>query len=127
MKPRAHLARGFFPKVTDQVAIGKELRKKWKKTLWREVAYPEKKHGAGSGPGRELLAIEKDVATSTAKTDSIFRRTLIVDEELLAQATGAVVELLSDPNPRGPDDPRLRESREHGLGRVHAVTYPAAP
>jgi integrase len=30
------------------------------------------------------------------KTDSIFRRYLIVDEELLAQATGAVAELLGD-------------------------------
>lgn len=28
------------------------------------------------------------------KTDSIFRRYLIVDEELLAQATGAVADLL---------------------------------
>ncbi len=30
------------------------------------------------------------------KTDSIFRRSLIVDEELLALATGAVAELLGD-------------------------------
>ena len=30
------------------------------------------------------------------KTDSVFRRYLIVDEELLAQATGAVAELLGD-------------------------------
>jgi integrase len=30
------------------------------------------------------------------RTDSIFRRYLIVDEELLAQATGAVAELLGD-------------------------------
>jgi integrase len=30
------------------------------------------------------------------KTDSIFRRYLIVDEELLAQATGAVAEMLGD-------------------------------
>ena len=41
------------------------------------------------------------------KTDSIFRRYLIVDEELLAQATGAVAELLGDPSPsRTPDSPR---------------------
>jgi hypothetical protein len=39
------------------------------------------------------------------KTDSIFRRYLIVDEELLAQATGAVAELLGDPTPRPPDVP----------------------
>ena len=32
------------------------------------------------------------------KTDSIFRRYLIVDEELLAQATGAVAELLGKPD-----------------------------
>ena len=31
------------------------------------------------------------------KTDSIFRRYLIVDEELLARATGAVADLLGDP------------------------------
>lgn len=30
------------------------------------------------------------------KTDSSFRRYLIVDEELLAQATGAVAELLEE-------------------------------
>src|SRR4029077_2546790 len=30
------------------------------------------------------------------KTDSVFHRYLIVDEELLAQATGAVAELLGD-------------------------------
>jgi integrase len=39
------------------------------------------------------------------KTDSVFRRYLIVDEELLAQATGAVAELLGDvrrPNEREP-------------------------
>jgi integrase len=37
------------------------------------------------------------------KTDSIFRRYLIVDEELLAQATGAVAAYLEDnrnPDPR---------------------------
>lgn len=30
------------------------------------------------------------------KTDSVFRRYLIVDEELLAQATGAVAEFLEE-------------------------------
>jgi len=35
------------------------------------------------------------------KTDSIFRRYLIVDEELLAQATGAVAELLGKPDRSG--------------------------
>ena len=39
------------------------------------------------------------------KTDSVFRRYLIVDEELLAQATGAVAEMLGDPTPRPPDNP----------------------
>jgi integrase len=39
------------------------------------------------------------------KTDSIFRRYLIVDEELLAQATGAVAELLGDGKSRDRSDP----------------------
>jgi integrase len=37
------------------------------------------------------------------KTDSIFRRYLIVDEELLAQATGAVADLLGNPSPKSTD------------------------
>ena len=32
------------------------------------------------------------------KTDSVFRRYLIVDEELLALATGAVAQMLGDPS-----------------------------
>ena len=40
------------------------------------------------------------------KTDSIFRRYLIVDEELLAQAAGAVAELLGDGRQRGELDSR---------------------
>jgi integrase len=40
------------------------------------------------------------------KTDSIFRRYLIVDEELLAQATGAVAELLGDGSPGDGRKPR---------------------
>jgi integrase len=40
------------------------------------------------------------------KTDSIFRRYLIVDEELLAQATGAVAELLGDSGRRTDLKPR---------------------
>ena len=39
------------------------------------------------------------------KTDSIFRRYLIVDEELLAQATGAVAELLGDGKQSSERDP----------------------
>jgi hypothetical protein len=49
------------------------------------------------------------------KTDSIFRRYLIVDEELLAQATGAVAELLGDgarPRPGNPSGPR-ETTNEH--------------
>lgn len=40
------------------------------------------------------------------KTDSVFRRYLIVDEELLAQATGAVAQLLGDPSSEPPVKPR---------------------
>jgi len=40
------------------------------------------------------------------KTDSIFRRYLIVDEELLAQATGAVAELLGPGEQRSEREPR---------------------
>jgi hypothetical protein len=40
------------------------------------------------------------------KTDSIFRRYLIVDEELLAQATGAVAECLGSPGEPIELDPR---------------------
>ena len=40
------------------------------------------------------------------KTDSVFRRYLIVDEELLAQATGAVAQMLGDPSSDPPAKPR---------------------
>ena len=40
------------------------------------------------------------------KTDSVFRRYLIVDEELLAQATGAVAQMLGDPSSEPPAKPR---------------------
>src|SRR5205085_4363783 len=55
------------------------------------------------------------------KTDSIFRRYLIVDEELLAQATGAVADLLGDPERFGP---RSRHARGVWM-RLRPIRTPA--
>ena len=51
------------------------------------------------------------------KTSSIFRRYLIVDEELLAQATGAVAEYLEQVR-RSQDDPGVKDAVVAGSNRV---------
>jgi hypothetical protein len=55
------------------------------------------------------------------KTDSVFRRYLIVDEELLAQATGAVSEML------GEQDTQAAVSRPLLLVPTFRSTDPSKP
>jgi integrase len=84
--------------------IGK-LRRSWQRAC-RLAGMPGKLiHDFRRTAVRNLIraGVQQAIAMKITghKTDSIFRRYLIVDEELLAQATGAVAELLGNPDRPG--------------------------
>ena len=79
----------------------KKLRRSWKNAC-RAAGRPGRYiHDFRRTAVRNLIraGVQQAIAMKITghKTDSIFRRYLIVDEELLAQATGAVADLLGSP------------------------------
>ena len=79
--------------------LGK-LRRSWKRACEAAGVRGRLLHDFRRTAVRNLIraGVQQAIAMKITghKTDSIFRRYLIVDEELLAQATGAVAELLGD-------------------------------
>jgi integrase len=91
--------------------IGK-LRRSWQRACAAAGLHGRLLHDFRRTAVRNLIRAGVQLAIAMKitghKTDSIFRRYLIVDEELLAQATGAVAELLGDgarPEARKPQWP----------------------
>lgn len=78
----------------------KKLRRSWQSACAAAGLQGRLLHDFRRTAVRNLIraGVQQSVAMKITghKTDSIFRRYLIVDEELLAQATGAVAELLGD-------------------------------
>ena len=78
----------------------KKLRRSWQSACRAAGLHGRLLHDFRRTAVRNLIraGVQQAIAMKITghKTDSIFRRYLIVDEELLAQATGAVAELLGD-------------------------------
>lgn len=89
----------------------RKLRRSWKRACRAAGLEGQLLHDFRRTAVRNLIraGVQQAIAMKITghKTDSIFRRYLIVDEELLAEATGAVAELLGDGTRRsrspGPD------------------------
>jgi integrase len=83
----------------------KKIRRSWK-TACNKAGLPDRLlHDFRRTAVRNLIraGVQQAIAMKITghKTGSVFRRYLIVDEELLAQATGAVADLLGMPGSRG--------------------------
>ncbi len=84
----------------------KKLRRSWQGACNRAGLHGRLLHDFRRTAVRNLIraGVQQAIAMKITghKTGSVFRRYLIVDEELLAQATGAVAEWLGTPARRGP-------------------------